>query len=740
MYRLRVVLLTLLLCTAAFASDVKIILQSPSGDRLSGVQVSLFRNRDNSGVATQTTGGDGVASFRDLADGEYRAVILAPGFAEQSLDVTVPQAEAVRAQLKLTATPQTVVVSASASPAPAQQTGTSVDLLNSEQLLTMNPVTASDALRFLPGAIVNTTGRRGNLSSLFVRGGESNYNKVLIDGVPTNDPGGVFDFGVVPMDNVERLEFVRGPESTIYGSDAMTSVVQLWTATGSTRTPEVQFGADGGTFSTAHGYAAVAGARGRFDYNAFADQFSTQGQGINDVYSNSSQGGNVGIALSNRVALRVRARHSDNWTGVQSNWWFNGSPLIPPDSDQYAHQNNFLASAQLTISGPGSWQNSITGFEYNHVRTNTDTYSDPGRPFDDPFNNTTKFNRAGFSYQGIYTPRSWAQTTLGYTFEDENGNINTNSVSFGSPTVSSTHGLRRNSYLFGQEALNWRRVSLLAGLGYVYNESFGSKAVPRVSATYLLLRGSAIFSGTRLRGSYSEGIKAPSFEQSFGITGTFPTLPNPNLQPEQNRALEAGFEQGLFDNRLSLSAVYYHNRFHNQIEYQFNSVNFTSQYVNFNQSMAQGAEIELRGQITPRLSLISAYTYTSTQIQKAPPCDILAGCDPLIYGQGAPLLRRPKQAGVGLLAYTRNRWSANLGVSAVGRRPDSDFLFGFVTPIYHAAGYALVNIGGWYEITHHVSAYGNIDNVLNNHYNEVLGYPALKANFRAGLRFRFGGE
>jgi outer membrane receptor protein involved in Fe transport len=79
-------------------------------------------------------------------------------------------------------------------------------------------------------------------------------------------------------------------------------------------------------------------------------------------------------------------------------------------------------------------------------------------------------------------------------------------------------------------------------------------------------------------------------------------------------------------------------------------------------------------------------------------------------------------------------------VSAVGRRPDSDFLFGFVTPIYHAAGYALVNIGGWYEITHHVTAYGNIDNVLNNHYNEVLGYPALKANFRAGLRFRFGGE
>jgi outer membrane receptor protein involved in Fe transport len=261
-----------------------------------------------------------------------------------------------------------------------------------------------------------------------------------------------------------------------------------------------------------------------------------------------------------------------------------------------------------------------------------------------------------------------------------------------------------------------------------------------VAGTFLVLHGGGWLTGTRLRGSYSEGIKEPSFEQSFGITGTFPTQPNPNLQPEQNRALEAGFEQGFFDNRMSFSAVYYHNQFHNQIEYQFNSVDFTSQYVNFNSSMAQGAEIEMRGQITPRLSLLSAYTYTSTQIQKAPPCDLADGCDPLIYGEGAPLLRRPKQAGVMLLTYTRRRWSANAGVTALGRRPDSDFLFGYIPPIYYAAGYATVNFGGWYELTHHITAYGNLDNAFNNHYNEVLGYPALKANFRAGVRFRFGGE
>jgi outer membrane receptor protein involved in Fe transport len=186
--------------------------------------------------------------------------------------------------------------------------------------------------------------------------------------------------------------------------------------------------------------------------------------------------------------------------------------------------------------------------------------------------------------------------------------------------------------------------------------------------------------------------------------------------------------------------VYFHNQFRNQIEYVYNSDTNTSQYVNFNRAMAQGAEVVLSGRIANHLSATAAYTYTSTQIQQAPPCDPNAGCDPRIYGTGAPLLRRPKQAGMMLLTYTRQRWGGFLGVTAVGQRPDSDFLFGYIPPIYYAAGYARLDLGGWYAIGHHVTAYANVNNALNNHYNEVLGYPALRTNFRAGMRFSFGGE
>ena len=740
MSAVRLLFCSLLCCSAAFASDLKITVQSPSGQSVAGVQVRLFRAADDAGVGAQITTGDGTVVFPNVSDGNYRVVVLAPGFAEQSQQISIPQTESLAVELKLATTPQTVVVSGSSAPATAERSGASVGVLTDSQIKLMNPVATSDALRYIPGAVVNSSGQDGAIASLFVRGGESNYNKVIIDGVPVNDPGGYFDFGVVPMNNVERMEVERGPESTEYGTDAMTSVVQLWTATGTTRTPLFEFGADGGNFGTAHGYASVSGARGIWDYNVFGDQFNTNGQGINNQYSNSLQGGNVGVKITDKVAFRLRLRHYNSWNGVSSNWWFNGAALLPPDPNQYAHQNNFLASGDLTVSGPGSWQHLFRGFEYNHVAFNDNPVDDPDRPYDAAFSNLTKYNVAGFSYQGIWTPRTWALTTVGYTFEDENGYINSNSGTADMPNLSITHGLRTNNYLFGQESIVWKRLSVLVGVGYVNNTSFGNNVSPRVSGSFVIYRGNEIFGPTRLRAGYAQGIKEPSFEQSFGIAGEFPVLPNPNLKPEKNHGIEAGIEQSLFGNRLSISALYYHNQFLDQIEYLFNDITFTSQYVNFNQSLAQGAEVVLSGRVRNYLSISASYTYTSTEIQQAPPCDPDAGCDPRIYGVGAPLLRRPKQAGSLLLTYDKHRWGATAGVTAVGQRPDSDFLAPYINPIYYAAGYARVDLGGRYDIGHHVTAYANLYNAFNNHYNEVLGYPALGINVRAGLRFRFGGE
>src|SRR5262249_37888880 len=237
-----------------------------------------------------------------------------------------------------------VVVTAPRTPLSAKEVNASIAVLTAAQLETLNPTASDDAIRFLPGAVFGTQGQRGGLSSLFVRGGDSRYNKVIVDGVAVNDPGGTFDFGTLPLYQSQRLEFLRGAHSTLHGCDAMSSVVQVWSRSGATATPELRFGADGGNFSIAHGYASFAGARSIFYYNFFGDQLNTNGQGNNDDYSDSLVGGNVGIALNDHVAFRVRARHSNSRTGVPGAWDFNGARLFPPDADQFARNNNLLAS------------------------------------------------------------------------------------------------------------------------------------------------------------------------------------------------------------------------------------------------------------------------------------------------------------------------------------------------------------------------------------------------------------
>src|SRR5258706_677105 len=298
---------------AASAADLKVKVIDPQSAAVSGAEVSLF-GKDGAVLHTATSIGDGSTSFRSVPNGDYQLQVMAPGFARLTLSVTVPHAEPVTAQLELAPATEVVVVTATRTPVPAAESGASVSLLDAAQLQVMQPIDASDALRFLPGAVVGTSGQRGGLASLFVRGGDSRYNKVLIDNVPVNDSGGTMDFGVVPLPEVSRIEFARGAQSTLYGSDAMTSVVQTFSKTGNTRTPELRFGADGGNFDTAHGFASVSGARDRWDFNFFGDQFNSGGKGPNDDYSNSLQGANIGLQLSPSALLRVRARHANSHT------------------------------------------------------------------------------------------------------------------------------------------------------------------------------------------------------------------------------------------------------------------------------------------------------------------------------------------------------------------------------------------------------------------------------------------
>jgi len=724
--------------TAAFAADLKVKVIDPQSAAVGGAKVSLLQPSGTTILGTQTTSAEGLALLHVSGPGPYRLRILAPGFAEELANAPSP-ADVITVRLHLAMTSETVVVSATRNPVPGEESGADVETLNGEQLQVMNPVAADDAVRFLPGAVVNSAGQRGGLSSLFVRGGESNYNKVIVDGVSVTEPGGTFDFGTLSLAEADRMEFLRGTQSTLYGSDAMTSVVQVWTRTGSAPVPELRLGADAGNYGTESGYASLAGSHGPFDYNVFGNQFITSGQGPNDDYSNSLEGANVGFSISDRISLRLRARHDNSVTGTPGAWNFNGTNVfdtggvtyvLSPDLGARARQNNTLASLDLAVKTGPKWTHHFTGFEYNLKTTNLDSGITPeNTPFgtiNTPFEALVNINRAGFDYQGDYVERTWAETTIGYEFEDENGSVND---PIPADFASGGHGLRLNEAAYAQQALNFGRLNIVAGGRFVHNTTFGNTGVPRIALGFQALRGGHIFSGTRLNFSYATGIKEPRFEQTF-VSSQF-QLPNLNLKAERNRAFEAGFQQK-FMSRFVLAADYFNNLFHDQIEFvTVNPDTFLGEYVNLQKSLAHGAELELESRLTQRLSWNTSYTYTSTQILLAP-----AGTAPP-DAQGDPLLRRPKHSATTLLTYVGARWGGNLGGSFVGPRPDSDF-DGF--NINHTPGYFLLDLGGWYKINSRVTAYVNVENVLDHFYEEVTGYPSLRANFRAGVRFRIGGE
>ena len=719
------------LSLSAFGSDLTIKVVDSQSAAVSGAQVELFAGSSTRPIAIQQTSAQGTAWFRGLPSGGLRVHVLAAGFAEQWKDISAAE-QSVTVGLQLAVAQETVVVTATGTPTPNDESGAAINVLTNAQLELMHPSDASDAIRFLPGAIVNSAGQRGGLGSLFVRGGESRYNKVIIDGVATNDPGGTFDFGTLPLAEVDRVELMRGTQSTLYGSDAMTSVLQVWSKTGNTRTPELRFGADAGNYGTESGYAFLSGFAGMFDYNVFGNQFNTSGSGPNDDYSNSLEGVNAGARLNNWASLRLRARHDHSVTGVQNEWNFNGQPLLPPELDQRARQNNFLGSLELAITGPSRLQHRFSGFDYTLHRTNQDDIDQGNRIVIDPvfgptnedfqFHNVNLYNRAGFDYQGIYEEQKWARTTFGYEFEDENGTTGN--------LPSTSHGVRRNHAVYGQQIFNFERLSLIGGGRFVHNQSFGDKFVPRVAATFLALKGGKILSGTRLNFSYATGISEPTFAESFGNGGGFPTIPNPNLKPEETRAFEAGLSQNL-GATYAFSAVYFNDLFRNRIDFNTDPCFCKGQYVNINEAIAHGTELQFSAHPVSRVKVDASYTYTSSQILNEP------FAFDLVFSKGQPLIRRPKHSAAVLASYLGTRWGADLAGSYVGRRSDSDF---YGLGIDHTPGYVLLNLGGWYEITGRITAYVSGENMLNHFYEEVTGYPALKINFRAGMRFRVGGD
>jgi outer membrane cobalamin receptor len=672
------------------------------------------------------TDADGVFRIANAPDG-CRIRTSLPGFVTATTECS---SGPITVTLAVAPVAEHVVVSATRTDAPSGQVGSSVTVFDGDEIDRRQEPLLADLLRGAPGATVVRSGAPGAVTSLFVRGGESNYTKVLLDGIPLNEPGGAFDFSNLTTQNLERVEFVRGANSALYGSDAMTGVIQLFTGRGTTPRPDLSLFLEGGSFSSVRGSGSVAGRNGLVDYSADVAGLSTDNQVPNDHFHNVTASGSAGAHFAHDASLRFVIRSEDGRTGVPGQTSFG-----PADSDAYYTKHDTAWGLTFDDTLGPLHQRASYGLAISHQRSvnlandpsYTPTFEGSVAPFefsDYAYDSRTDLRRHHASYQADWT---WSTGRAGTHVDTALVDWDGERATLADALAGSSQPASRDNVGFSlQHQAMWGRVFVTAGLRVEHNASFGTDTVPRVSGAWYAHTGRGGFGTTRLHASAGLGIKEPTILQSFSTNPYF--LGNPNLQPERSRSFDGGVQQRFAGDRVSADVTWFDNRYRDIIGLQtIDPVTFASQYFNIGLTRARGAEISGDVAIVRGLRAKGGYTFVDSKILES------TSTSP-VYAAGNWALRRPRHSGFVDLAWVDARWSIDLAGSLVGRRVDSDFS-SLVPPLTSNDGYTQWDLRAGAKLMRHVWLTGAIDNLADRQYMNPLGYPALGRAVRVGVRF-----
>jgi vitamin B12 transporter len=474
----------------------------PLGARVAGAVVTLLRD---SQVAKETTSDrQGGFVFDGLPEGRYQIQATAEGFQARTTSpmfIGVGTRTTVDVALSIGTLETDVTVTAAATPVLEAQTGAPVTVLDASTIESLGNTDLLEPLRTVPGADVVQAGGRGGTTSLFIRGGSSNFNKILIDGVPANDIGGGFDFADLATTGIERIEVLRGSNSVIYGSDAMTGVVNITTRRGRSRIPELMASVDGGNFASSHEDVSVGGAIRRFDYFAGVSHLQTDNSVPNNAYRNNTLASRFGVMLGTNTDLSGTVRWIDtNYASPNAIHFF----VVPDDSFQTRRTTYASVAAQSQITN--RWQSTVRfgvadQVYHNENPTPTGTRSDPSA-FANFLGNVVTINgangysvtgRAILDFSGTYPSPFDSSVSRRSLLGQTSYRIGSALDVSGGARVENEHG----TSLFGGELTQTTRTNygafaearasaigrlfVTGGVGFDHNEIFGNAASPRVS-------------------------------------------------------------------------------------------------------------------------------------------------------------------------------------------------------------------------------------------------------------------
>lgn len=694
-------------------------------------------DKAGSKVGQELTDSSGRFQFERIAFGLYRVEVSLTGFRPKI--VSTETGRELLISLDVAPVQEYVNVTADRTKTPTSLTGATTTVLDQRAIEDRQQLLASSMLQSVPGVMVVRSGGLGAVTSVFVRGGESNYNKILLDGIPLNEPGGTFEFANLSEEDFDRVEVVRGPQSALFGSDAMASTIQFFSHRGSPEDvrPRVSLSFDGGKFQTLHGRAGISGGYKRLDYALGWSHLETDNQEPNSAFRNSTLSGDFGLALGKNTTARLILRGDFGDVGTPGQTAFER-----PDSDAFFRKADGYAGFSLQNRTSSRWNQELT---YTFARTrqvSRDLFIDP--PYTPAFDgHTAPFQFTDFSFDflndakrehGAYQsdltlgklgePLGEHLVTFAFDWDRESAFIDDR---LNSPTLPT----RANRSNFGgtfQDQAIWGRFVLTNGFRVEDNGSFGKTVVPRTSASYLVRQNGGVFFGaTRLKANFGLGFKEPTFIQSFSPDPFFPG--NPFLRPERSRSFDYGIEQRLWNERFKLELNGFHNLYREIIAFQSTGP-FNGTYFNVARSRAHGAEVVVEVAPHRGLRLGANYTFLQGVIERSS-----QPASP-VFREGQQLFRRPKHSGSTFVAWDWRQFTATSNVIFVGRRVDGDFS-SLAPPITSDPSYTKWDIGWNYRSPRHVTYFGIFENVLNQHYMEALGFPALGASYRAGARVTF---
>ncbi len=598
------------------------------------------------------------------------------------------------------ATAEAVIVSATRTEIPEEESPASVSVITSQDIEQKQIERVGDALREVPGLSVVQTGTAGQLTSVFTRGLRSEHTQVLLDGVPINQGlQGAFNFADLTTDDIDRIEVVRGPQSTLYGPRALAGVIQIFTKQGE-GTPTITSSSEGGSYDTFREALESEGKIDNFDYSIGASRLDTDNARPNNQYRNTAGIANIGWSPNGQLRISGLFTYSLSDIGLP-NTIFDPKPV-----DNFLTER-WLIAPHLHWRATDWWEHKFI-FSYDHERQLND-------PNQDGFLGPTRalFERTQIDYQNDLRPTSWLTLTSGFFYSRVNAGQERPFVTqiFGpQPTFVSDHTEEIAGFLQAT-ATPIENLIFVAGGRFDHFNQFGGVWTYRFAGSYKIDK-----TNTTLHSSVATGFSPPSSQDK--IFGN-----NFGLKPERDLGWDIGVRQQLWSRAggsIVVGATYFHNDLSNVIGF-----NGLFETLNLGAAQTQGLEAELRVQPIADLIFMASYTYLDAE--KTSSADIS-------QLQGARLPRRPRNE---LYISGSYLWSKKLRTTVEAKFVNAREELNFGGPNFDIEDYNFVNVAAEYEVNAHLSIFGRIDNLTNEHYAEVFGFPALGRAAYGGVKVRF---